>query len=158
MAREAEYLHDPVAPAANSLHPAVFAVVRDQTGRVLLSRRADTPNWELPGGKIELGESAPQAAVREVAEETGVAIPVTGLSGVYTDPGHVMVYATSEVRQQFALCVHAVPVSGEPRPDLVEMINVAWIAIEDLTAIPVQPSMRLRIHDALEHSDRLRLI
>jgi hypothetical protein len=37
---------------------------------------------------------------------------VTGLSGVYTDPGHVMVYPDGEVRQQFSLCLHATPTSA----------------------------------------------
>jgi len=66
-----EYYHDPDAPAANSLTPTAFAAVRDDAGRILLVRRADTGNWELPGGRVELGESAVVAAEREVAEESG---------------------------------------------------------------------------------------
>jgi 8-oxo-dGTP pyrophosphatase MutT (NUDIX family) len=158
MARVAEFYHDPEAPRANSLRPTVFAAVRDPVGRILLARRADTRNWELPGGKVELGESAMDAVAREVAEETGVMIAVTGVSGLYTDPGHVMVYRTGEVRQQYAMCVHAVPVSGEPRPDHDEMINVAWIAIEDIVGLPIHPSMRLRIDHAILEPGRVRLI
>ncbi|MFZ2119232.1 MAG: NUDIX domain-containing protein, partial [Pseudonocardiaceae bacterium] len=41
-------------------------------GRVLLVRRADDGYWELPGGRVEVGESASAAVVREVAEEAGV--------------------------------------------------------------------------------------
>ena len=149
VARVAEYYHDPEAPRANSLRPTVFAAVRDPDGRILLARRADTLNWELPGGKVELGESAVDAVRREVAEETGVVIAVTGVSGVYTDPGHVMVYGSGEVRQQYALCVHAVVVSGEARADHDEMINVAWIVVEELGSLPIHPSMRLRIDHAL---------
>ena len=87
--------------------PASFAVVRDDTGRVLLVQRADDELWELPGGRIEIGESASAAAVREVAEEAGVDIELTGLSGVYSEPGHVLVYADG-ARQQLAVCFHAV--------------------------------------------------
>src|SRR3954452_5561465 len=71
VARE-EYYHDPAAPRANSLAPTAFAAVRDDFGRILLVRRADTGNWELPGGRVEIGESAVVAAQREVAEESGV--------------------------------------------------------------------------------------
>jgi 8-oxo-dGTP pyrophosphatase MutT (NUDIX family) len=134
------------------------ATDRTTPARILLAQRADTLNWELPGGKVEFGESAIDAAVREVAEETGVMIEVTGLSGVYTDPGHVMVYPTGEVRQQFALCLHARAVSGDPHPDRDEMVNAAWIAVDDILSLPIHPSMRLRIDHALTHPSEVLLI
>jgi ADP-ribose pyrophosphatase YjhB (NUDIX family) len=99
-----EYYQDPGAPPANSLTPTAFAAVRDDAGCILLVRRMDTGNWELPGGRVELGESADVAAEREVAEESGMIIRITDLLGVYSDPGHIMVYpATGEARQQFAV-------------------------------------------------------
>jgi 8-oxo-dGTP pyrophosphatase MutT (NUDIX family) len=82
-----EYYHDVAAPQARELLPAAFAVARNGSGRVLLVRRSDDGYWELPGGRVEVGESASAAVVREVAEETGVTIKVTGLAGVYSDPG-----------------------------------------------------------------------
>ena len=56
---------------------------------------------------MDLGESVADAAVREVEEETGVRVEVTGLVGIYTDPGHVMAYDDGEVRQEFSVCFHA---------------------------------------------------
>lgn len=55
---------------------AVGAVVQDERGRILLLRRApDSVNgageWTIPGGKIDPGETADEAAVRETFEETG---------------------------------------------------------------------------------------
>jgi 8-oxo-dGTP pyrophosphatase MutT (NUDIX family) len=91
---------------------SLFAVVRDDTGRILLCRRADTGDWEIPGGSVEVGESALDAVRREVEEETGVLIVVTWVSGIYTDPGYVIAYSTGEVRQQFAVCFHARPRAG----------------------------------------------
>ena len=55
------------------------AVVRDARGRVLLVRRANEPSrglWSVPGGRIEPGESAREAAAREVREETGLEVEV----------------------------------------------------------------------------------
>ena len=65
--------------------PCVGAVVRDTEGRLLLVRRANEPGrglWSVPGGRVEPGETSPEAVVREVAEETGLAVVVTGLAGV----------------------------------------------------------------------------
>ncbi|HEX3592085.1 MAG TPA: NUDIX domain-containing protein [Pseudonocardiaceae bacterium] len=128
------------------------------SGRLLLARRADTHNWELPGGKVEIGESATDAVLREVAEETGVHIAVTTLSGVYTDPGHLMAYGSGEIRQQFALVVHAISINGEPQPDHHEMTNAAWIDLPDIDTLPVHPSMRLRIDHALAKADHTWLV
>lgn len=47
------------------------AVVTDSAGRVLLGR-STRGMWELPGGRVETGESAQAAAVRELTEETGL--------------------------------------------------------------------------------------
>lgn len=64
--------------------PAVIAVlVRD--GQVLLVRRSHRPDrglWGFPGGKIELGETAADAALRELQEETGVVGAITSLLDV----------------------------------------------------------------------------
>ncbi|GAB3655734.1 NUDIX hydrolase [Actinocorallia lasiicapitis] len=50
-------------------------VVRDPSGRVLLLRN-ERDEWELPGGKIEAGESPRDAVAREIGEETGWTVTV----------------------------------------------------------------------------------
>ena len=47
-----EYNHQPDAPAASCVAPCAFAAVRDIAGRLLLVRRCDTGDWELPGGHV----------------------------------------------------------------------------------------------------------
>jgi 8-oxo-dGTP diphosphatase len=65
-------------PAAQPL--LVTAAVIIESGRVLITRRPQAGrhpgDWEFPGGKVEAGESPPQALVREIREELGVAIAV----------------------------------------------------------------------------------
>jgi len=59
-------------------------------GKVLLVKRAGEPfrgKWALPGGMVEEGERAAEAAVREAREETGVEVRAVGLIGVFDAPG-----------------------------------------------------------------------
>lgn len=65
----------------------VGVVIRGPGDTILLERRRDCGWWGLPGGKVEPGESLVDAAVREVREETGLAVEVTHLIGTYSDPG-----------------------------------------------------------------------
>jgi 8-oxo-dGTP diphosphatase len=145
-----EYDHQPDAPAASCVAPCVFAAVRDIAGRLLLVRRCDTGDWELPGGHVDPGESASDAAVRETAEESGMTVEVTGLVGIYTDPGHVIADPRAgPVRQPFAVCFHARPLSGSPGGDQVETSEARWFSTGDIPALPIRPAVRLRIGHAL---------
>lgn len=57
--------------AASPDQEVVGALLREGA-RLLLERRADVDRWDTPGGKLEAGESAPEALVRELREELGV--------------------------------------------------------------------------------------
>ena len=61
----------------------------DRPGRpvVFVERRFEPLGWALPGGFVEIGERVEDAALREALEETGLEVRLTGLLGVYSDPG-----------------------------------------------------------------------
>ena len=144
-----DYYDDPAAPQANSIVVAVAAAVRNAHGDLLLIERTDNGLWALPGGGQEIGESVAQATRREVYEETGVDIEITGLSGIYSDPRHVIAYDDGEVRQEFSLCFHAKPTGGQPRTSS-ESRQARWVSPDSLQDLNIHPSMRLRIDHALK--------
>jgi 8-oxo-dGTP pyrophosphatase MutT (NUDIX family) len=149
MNRKIDYHDDPAAPEPNSLVPAVTVVVAREDGAVLLIRRTDNGNWALPGGAIEMRESVTDAAVRETYEETGVKCEVTGLSGIYSDPRHVIHYTSNdEVRREFSIVLTAGPVGGEPTPS-EESREVRWVHPSDLASYTMDRSMRRRVDDYL---------
>jgi 8-oxo-dGTP diphosphatase len=98
------------------------AILRD--GCVLAARRtspaAAAGRWEFPGGKVEPGETRDAALLREVAEELGCRVEVTGwLAGEVTISGaHTLAIALARL------------VDGEPEP--VEHDLVRWLAAGEL--------------------------
>jgi 8-oxo-dGTP pyrophosphatase MutT (NUDIX family) len=151
MARRTDYWNDPDAPAPNSLVPGGQALVVDHEGRILMQRRADSGNWSLPGGVMELGETLGQAVVREVREETGLDVELTGILGIYTDPRHVIAYDDGEVRQEFVIAFTAQPVGGELRGS-DESTEVRWVRVSELSTMQVHESVRLRVGHYLRSS------
>jgi ADP-ribose pyrophosphatase YjhB (NUDIX family) len=147
-----DYLNDPNAPAANSIVPAVSAIVTDEHERILLILRTDNNYWSIPGGGIQPGETIKQAAVREVKEETGIDCEVTGLIGIYSNPNHVAAYDDGEVRQEFSICFATRMLGGSKRTS-DESADVRFISPEQLPEYKIHPSIRLRIQHYLEQPD-----
>jgi 8-oxo-dGTP diphosphatase len=114
--------------------PDVVAAAVVRNGRVLAARRsapaALAGTWELPGGKVELGETVAEAATREVREELGCAIEV-GRSL----PGRQPLSAGYE------LTVHIASLSaGEPIPR--EHSALRWLGPEELDEVAWLPADR----------------
>lgn len=150
MPRRIDYHHEPDAPAANNIVPSVNVAITNEAGELLLIRRSDSGKWALPGGGVDIGESLTQAAIRETREESGIDCEVTGLSGIYTDPGHVILYTSNgEVRQEFSIVLTARATGGQPRPS-TETSEVRWVALDQVDRYQMDPSMRLRIRHYAE--------
>lgn len=108
----------------------VGAVLRDDGGRVLAARRERPPGWELPGGKVEPGETEPAALVRELREELGITVEV----------GHRV---GPDVPIAPDLLLHAwtaVLTGGEPAA--LEHAELRWLAEHELDSVPWLPADR----------------
>lgn len=150
-----DFFHDERAPKANSLVPAAGVLAVDEAGRLLLQRRRDTGDWAIPMGRMELGETPSQCAVRETLEETGVQVEVTGMLGIYSDPGYIVAYDDhedpsrfGEVRQEFEITLIGRPVAGEPTEN-DEADAVRWFEPSELDGTQIHPRMRQQLADYL---------
>jgi ADP-ribose pyrophosphatase YjhB (NUDIX family) len=94
----------------------VVGAIIESEGGILLIQRAIEPGygrWTFPGGFVERGEVAEEAAARETLEETGLAIETTGIVGLYTYERQVPAIAVFAARAT----------GGEPEP-LDETLDV----------------------------------
>lgn len=149
MARR-DYFYDQNAPKPNSIHPAAAIALFNSGGNILLLRRKDNDKWTMPGGTLEFGESMTDCAIREVREETGLQIRITGLIGTYTDPHILIAYSDGEVRQEFTLVYAAEIESGDLRID-DESKEAAWVPLSSAIELPSAESQRRRLKDVIEY-------
>ena len=111
---------------------AIAVAVILRAGKVLVARRSSGSVlgglWEFPGGKIEAGESAAQAAVRECREELGCeARALRDLGSVHHQ------YDDFGVRLHAVLC--ELSPNEEPRPLASDALQ--WVALEELATLPI---------------------
>jgi 8-oxo-dGTP pyrophosphatase MutT (NUDIX family) len=133
----------PIAP--DGRRPAAVAVVllADDDGRAcfLLTRRAATlrahaRQWALPGGRIDAGESAEGAALRELGEEVGLVLDNASVLGLLDDYGTrsgfiitpVVVWAGAAVElapnPDEVAHVYRVPITDLDKPDVPRLITI----------------------------------
>ncbi|WP_225799358.1 (deoxy)nucleoside triphosphate pyrophosphohydrolase [Streptomyces sp. NK15101] len=123
--------HEPHRDAGPDRGAGVVVVVAGALydgGRLLAARRSApvelAGRWELPGGKLEPGESPEEALVRELREELGVEVePGERLPGEWPlKPGYVLRVWTARL------------LSGEPRP-LEDHDELRWLSRHELDSV-----------------------
>ena len=119
----------------------VDVIIPSERGVVLI-RRGSEPfvgRWALPGGFVELGETVEEAADREAAEETGLAVEVARLVGVYSDPER-------DPRGHNVSVAFLARVLGG---DLVAATDASEVAVLDPSSVELAFDHRKIIEDAL---------
>jgi ADP-ribose pyrophosphatase YjhB (NUDIX family) len=109
----------------------------DRKGRLL---------WSLPKGHIEAGETAEEAAVREVEEETGI------IGRVVAPLGTIDFWFVAEDRRVHKTVHHFLlqALGGELSDDDVEVAEVAWVPLDELEARLAYADERRLIRRATE--------
>lgn len=116
---------------------SVAAVVVDDHDRALLIRRRDNGHWEPPGGVLELDEDIIEGLRREVAEETGLQVEPSALTGVYKN-------MTRGIVALVFRCRH----TGGRASTASETAEIRWATREEVTDL-ADPAYAVRILDAL---------
>jgi 8-oxo-dGTP diphosphatase len=123
----------------------VAAAIVDDSGRLLAARRSSPPlvagRWELPGGKVEAGETDVDALIRECREELGVDVGVRTRVG--TDwsigPGRILHVYTARL-------LAGVPQPLEDHDELRWLDAGRWFDVEWLPAdLPVIEALRATV-------------
>ena len=148
-----DHLNNPNAPRANSIIPAASAIIVNDEGKMLLHRRSDNDRWALPGGTMEIGESISETIKREVKEETGLDVEPEYITGVYSDPHHIIEYSDGEIRQEFSVCFACNIVQGDLHVS-DESFELKFFTIQELEMLNMHESTRIRITHYLEHRNK----
>jgi 8-oxo-dGTP pyrophosphatase MutT (NUDIX family) len=115
-----------------------FVIVTNAKRQILLVKRKDVPLWDLPGGRVESGETPEAAAIREVMEETGYLIELSGKLGVYQRPKF------QDEQHVFAGNI----TGGQAIENGMETAGLKWISPERLPLLMV-PNRKMQIRDFL---------
>jgi ADP-ribose pyrophosphatase YjhB (NUDIX family) len=133
-------------------HVTPFAVgdaaIIDDAGRILLIRRADNGLWAMPGGALEVGETAAAGVVREALEEAGVYSEAVGIVGIF-DSRFCGTKSRHHLYQITFLC-RPLDQSALAQPSHAhEILDKAWFAEADLPEA-LDPGHRTRIPIAFQ--------
>jgi hypothetical protein len=120
-------------------------------GEILLIRRSDNGNWALPAEAVDLGESLAPGGSAGTPGDSGIQCEITGRSGLYTDPQHVILSTSNgEIRQEFSIVLTARATGGQPTPS-DETSEAPWVPLNNLDGDPTDPSMRLQVQHYAGH-------
>lgn len=151
IAEEQFYYDDPNAPVPNvPLLPGAAAVIFDSERRILFMKRKHGDYWCLPGGRIDLNESAQECCIRETLEETGLQTRIARLISTMTHPRSVVHYPDGNVHRSFFLC-YEVEIVGGDLNESAESEGFRWLSREELDTVRLIPDSRINALDAWEN-------
>ena len=119
--------------------PGVRAIIVNDAGNILLQHRRDNTLWGLPGGSVEIDETAIEALKREVREETALKVIETEPMALYCGPRQKFSYPNGDQVQCFAVAFIVRKWEGHPHADGLEGSMVRFFSISELpeSLVPV---------------------
>lgn len=107
-------------------------LVVNENREILFQHRADTLDWGLPGGSMELSETLEEVASRELKEETGLVANQFELIGVFSGPRYYFQYPNGDETYSVINLFHAKNVSGTLAMNDGESLNLKYFSKDHL--------------------------
>lgn len=129
-------------------HPLVgVGVLIEQENKYLLIKRASEPDkglWSIPGGLVELGEKAKEAAIREVYEETGLTVEIIDKIGVIDK---IIPDEDNRVKYHFIIIDFKAKVKDGRLHPMDDALEAIWVEQDDLNKYELTFTLKKLLHD-----------
>lgn len=124
-----------------------LVVVRKGNRFLLVHERKHGQRWYLPAGRVEAGETFPEAAKREVLEEAGVPVTLDGILRVEHSP-------RSDGSARMRMIFLASPTDDTPpksEPD-EESLEARWVTVEEIEelTLPLRSPEVIRLFEQVQ--------
>jgi len=120
------------------LVPGARALIFNRDEHLLLEKQSHFGSWALPHGCVDLGESALEALIREVREETGLAVIEAEPFGLYSHPRYSVTYPNGDEVQTFTIAFLVKKWSGDLCIDGEEVSELGFFPMRELPQ-PIYP-------------------
>ncbi|MCQ5362251.1 MAG: NUDIX hydrolase [Candidatus Methanomethylicia archaeon] len=115
-------------------------LVKDR--QILLVKRGHEPNkgmWSIPGGLIKLGETAEEAAIREVREETGLEVSIGAVAGVFNV---IIKDSDSKIKYHYVIIDYFGEVVGGMLRPGTDVTDARWFWLDEIGGVETSPTVR----------------
>jgi 8-oxo-dGTP diphosphatase len=112
------------------------------SGQILLEKRKNEPGkgkWSIPGGLVELGESAGQTVIREVKEETGLDVDKPRLIDVVDN---VVRDGSKKIKYHFVIIDYFVKLDGGVLEASSDAQDLRWVPLDEVEKYDLTKTFR----------------
>jgi ADP-ribose pyrophosphatase YjhB (NUDIX family) len=122
----------------------------EHNNKILLVHDSEDALWEIPGGRLNEGESLSEGLTREMQEEVGVDVNSLGVFDVFA-------FTSESGRNHFAIIYRCELLSAieDVQPN-EEVSQVCWVGAEDISNFPMRPEYRKILNSYFELSITIR--
>lgn len=136
------FYRNPDAPKPNVPDSLGVVALIERDGALLLEARRDDGRWGLIGGGVERDESLGDALIREIAEETALAVTGYALFGTFSDPSRIIQYPDGSVMRFVSLVYRVAVADFAPLRRSHESRELRFFAPDELDALAIVETHR----------------